>query len=176
MSKKRILKASAALLLLSVYVFFLKAGSLPAKGIGENFLTFAIYMLRILPPVFILIGLFDVWVKEETVEKHLGRNSGIAAYLWATLLASAMAGGLFVAFPVAHSLYRKGARLSVIFTYIGAAGICRIPMTTFEAYFMGIKFTLIRLMVSIPLVIIVSILMERYLQKTGYTMNLLADK
>jgi uncharacterized membrane protein YraQ (UPF0718 family) len=64
---------------------------------------------------------------------------------------------------VAFSLYKKNARLSVIFTYLGAA-ICRIPMTVFEASFLGIKFTLIRLLTSIPLIIISSIFLENYLK------------
>lgn len=125
-------------------------------------------MLKILPCAFILIGLFEVWVKRETVEKHFGEESGLKGYLWAVLLAGTTVGGLYVAFPVAYSLHSKGARLSVIFTYLGAAAICRVPMTIFEASFLGIKFTAIRLFVSLPLVILSSILLEDYLKKTGY--------
>jgi len=171
MNKKYILKSIFVLSALTIYFFFLHSGSIVAKEIGINFVTFIIYMLKILPPVFILIGLFDVWVKKEIVEKHFGKDAGVLGYFWAVLLAGALAGGLYVGFPVAHALYKKGAKLSIIFTYIGAAGICRIPMTTFEAYFMGIKFTLIRLLVSIPLVILTSILLARYLEKSGYKMN-----
>ena len=125
-------------------------------------------MLKILPCAFILIGLFEIWVKKETVEKHFGKESGIRGYIWAVLLASTTVGGLYVAFPVAYSLYNKGAKLSVIFTYIGASAICRVPMTIFEASFMGIKFSAIRLLVSLPLVIISSILLGDYLEKRDY--------
>ncbi len=75
-------------------------------------------MLKILPCAFILIGLFEVWVKKEIIEKHLGEESGIKGYMGAILLAGTIAGGLLVAFPVAYSMYNKGAKLSVIFTYI----------------------------------------------------------
>ncbi len=87
------------------------------------------------------------------------------------LLAGATVGGLYLAFPVAYSLYGKGAKLSVIFTYLGAAAVCRVPMTIFEASFMGIKFTAIRLLVSLPLVIIASILLGNYLTKRNYKIN-----
>jgi hypothetical protein len=73
-----------------------------------------------------------------------------------------------VSFPVAYSLYGKGAKLSIILTYIGASGICRVPMAIFEASFMGIKFTMIRLMVSIPLLILTSIALGDYLTKRNY--------
>jgi uncharacterized membrane protein YraQ (UPF0718 family) len=125
-------------------------------------------MLKILPCVFILIGLFEVWVKRETVEKYLGERSGIRGYLWAVLLAGTTVGGLYIAFPIAYSLYNKGARLGVIFTYISASAICRIPMTIFEASFLGIKFTLIRLLVSLPLILLASMLLGKYLTKRGY--------
>lgn len=143
----------------------------PGIKIGENFLKFILFMIKIIPFAFILIGLFEVWVKKETVEKHLGESSGILAYFYMILLASTTAGGLYVAFPVAYSLYKKGARLSVIFTYVGLAAVCRIPMTIFEASFMGIKFTLIRFFVSIPLIIVSSIILEKYLLHIGFVMK-----
>ena len=140
----------------------------PGKEISYNFGSFSLEMLKILPCAFILIGLFEVWVKRETVEKHFGEKSGIRGYTWAVLLAGTTVGGLYVAFPVAYSLYSKGAKLSVIFTYIGAAAICRVPMAIFEASFLGIKFTAIRLLVSLPLVIVASILLGDYLTKRNY--------
>jgi len=41
-------------------------------------------------------------------------------------------------------------------------------MTIFEASFLGIKFTAIRLFVSLPLVIISSVLLGNYLNKRNY--------
>ena len=138
------------------------------KEIGNNFISFSVDMLKILPCIFVLIGLFEAWVNRETVEKHFGEKSGIRGYIWAVLLAGTTIGGLYVAFPVAYSLYSKGAKLSVIFTYLGAAAICRVPMTIFEASFLGVKFTAIRLLVAIPLVVITSKLLGDYLTKRTY--------
>ena len=157
---------------ISGYILFLIAswifGFSPGIEIADNFTSFSVDMLKILPCAFILIGLFEVWVKRETIEKHFGEESGIRGYIWAILLAGTTVGGLYVAFPVAYSLYSKGGKLSVIFTYIGASAICRIPMAIFEASFLGIKFTLVRLLVSLPLVIVSSILLGNYLTKRHY--------
>ena len=156
----------------SGYVLFLIFsfiwGFYPGKEIGQNFASFSIDMLKILPAAFMLIGLFEVWVKRETVEKHLGEESGVKGYIWAVLLASTTVGGIYVAFPVAYYLYNKGAKLSVIFAYMGASAICRVPMTIFEASFLGIKFSAIRLVVSLPLVIVASMLLGNYLAKRNY--------
>jgi len=143
----------------------------PGEQIGRNFLNFFWTMLKMMPFVFLLIGLFEVWVSRETVEKHLGAESGAKGYLWAILLASTVMGPLYVALPVAYSLYYKGARLAIILTYIGAAAICRIPMTAFEASFLGLKFTIIRLAVSLPLVVLTSMVLGKYLEQTQYTME-----
>ena len=157
---------------ISCYVLFLVTsfifGFNPGEEIAYIFVSFSIDMLKLLPCAFILIGLFEVWVKRETVERHFGEESGIKGYIWAVLLAGTIVGGLYVAFPVAYSLYSKGAKLSVILTYIGASAICRMPMVIFEASFLGIKFTMIRLLVSLPLVIVTSILLGDYLAKRNY--------
>jgi uncharacterized membrane protein YraQ (UPF0718 family) len=78
---------------------------------------------------------------------------------------------LYIAFPVAYSLYKKGAKLGVIFTYIGASAICRVPMATFEASFLGFKFTAIRLAVSLPLVVVTSMSLGNYLTRTHYKLQ-----
>lgn len=157
---------------ISCYVLFLAVsfvyGFSPGEEIGNSFVSFSVDMLKLLPCAFILIGLFEVWVKRETVVRHFGEEAGIRGYVWAVLLAATTVGGLYVAFPLAYSLYSKGAKLSVIFTYIGASAICRIPMVIFEASFMGIKFTAIRLSASLPLVILTSILLGGYLAKRNY--------
>jgi uncharacterized membrane protein YraQ (UPF0718 family) len=158
--------------IISAYVVFVVIswvfGYDPGREISHNFASFSLDMLKILPCAFILIGLFEAWIKKETVEKHFGEKSGMKGYLWGVLLAGTTVGGLYVAFPVAYSLYSKGAKLSVIFTYIGASAICRVPMTIFEASFLGIKFTAIRLLLAIPLVIVSSMLLGDYLKKRNY--------
>ena len=145
--------------------------SLPGKKIGSNFIYFWADLIKVLPFAFVLIGLFEVWVNRETVERHLGEESGARGYLWALVLSGITVGGVFVAFPVAYSLHKKGAALGVIFTYIGASAVCRIPMNLFELSFMGLKFTAIRLAVSLPLVALSSVLLGRYLKKQNYELG-----
>ena len=135
---------------------------------GRTFATTLLTMMKLLPCAFILIALFDVWVKRETVERHFGKGSGVRGYLWGILLAGMTVGGLYVGFPLTFSLYKKGAKLSVIFAYIGLAGVCRIPMTMFEVAFMGPKFTAVRLAVCVPLIILSAVVMGRILERRGY--------
>ena len=140
----------------------------PGLRAGQEFGDVIIEMLKILPCAFILIALFEQWVERETVICHLGDGNRIRGYLWALLLGSMIVGGLYVAFPLAYTLHKKGASLKVIFSYLGFAGVCRVPMTLFEVSFMGFKFTLIRLAVAISLMLITGITLGSLLEKRDY--------
>ena len=140
----------------------------PGITIGQNFWKFSFQMLMVLPPIFILIGLFDIWVKRETIEKHLGQNAGFLSYVWVFVLAAPMAGGLLPSFPIAYSLYKKGARLTIVLAFLGAVGVGRVPMILFESTFLGWNFSVIRILSSIPLVIIASLLLGKILDENGY--------
>lgn len=138
------------------------------ERMGHNFYLFAKDMVLILPPAFVLIGLFEVWAKRETIEKHFGESAGIRGYVWSILLAATTVGGTFVAFPVANALYKKGARYSMIMTYISAASLVMIPMSIMEATILGPSFTAVRLLVSLPLVVLTSVMIEKMLNAKKY--------
>jgi len=128
-----------------------------------------------LPPAFALIGLFDVWAKRDKVEKHFGNTNNPMRFVWSILLASTTVGGTFVAFPLANSMHHKGAKFSSIITYITAASLFMIPMTIMEASMLGIKFTLIRLIGSVPFIIFGAIVLGRYLEKHHYTLPVIEE-
>jgi len=135
---------------------------------GKNFYIFAKDMVLILPPAFVLIGLFDVWVSRKTVENSFGEKSGLMKYIYAIGLAATTVGGTFVAFPVANALYHKGAEYDSIVTYVTAASLFMIPMSIMEASILGIKFTALRLGLSIPLIIISANILKFIFNKNDY--------
>jgi uncharacterized membrane protein YraQ (UPF0718 family) len=125
----------------------------------------AIEMLSILPPVFILLGLLDVWVRRETMIKFMGEKSGIVGVLLAFLLGSAAAGPLYAAFPVAVVLLKKGSKLSNVLIMIGAWSTTKIPLLLFEASSMGIKFMIVRFILDIFGIAIIAYTTEKLLSK-----------
>jgi uncharacterized membrane protein YraQ (UPF0718 family) len=125
----------------------------------------ALEMLSILPPVFILLGLLDVWIKRETMIKFMGEKSGIIGVLLAFLLGSAAAGPLYAAFPVAAVLLKKGSKFSNVLIMIGAWSTTKIPLLLFEASSMGIKFMITRFILNIFGIAIIAYTVERFLSK-----------
>ncbi len=126
-------------------------------------------MLSVLPPIFILLGLLDVWVDRATMMKYTGKGSGFKGVLIAFLLGSAAAGPLYAAFPFAGIMLKKGSSLTNVFIFIGAWSTTKIPLLAFEAASMGLKFMLARLALSLIGIPLIAILTERSLGKSQQT-------
>ncbi len=120
-------------------------------------------MLSVLPPIFVLLGLLDVWVEREIMMKYMGEKSGFIGVTMAFLLGSAAAGPLYAAFPIAGVLLKKGCKFSNILVFIGAWSTTKIPMLLFEASAMGWKFMLTRFIIDIPGIALIAYITERLL-------------
>ncbi|MBN1950044.1 MAG: permease [Bacteroidales bacterium] len=151
----------------SVYIGF-KPGVIIFK---KHFFSFLMEMLLFLPIMFILIGLGDVWISREKVEKHIGSDSGFKGILLVIFLSMAQVGPLYGAFPVTYLLWKKGAGIRNIFIYIGAFCTIKIPMLTFEIGFLGWKFSLLRTLFSLPFIILIAVIMERILKNKNFRMQ-----
>lgn len=145
----------------AVVVFFPQTGTKSLQLSWSNLLE----MLSVLPPIFILLGLLDVWVKRETMVKYMGEGSGITGVLLAFFIGSAAAGPLYAAFPVAGVLLRKGSKLSNVFIMLGAWSTTKIPLILFEASALGLKFMLIRLGMDLIGIAIIAYFTEKVLSK-----------
>ncbi|MGE0074930.1 MAG: permease [Sphaerochaetaceae bacterium] len=113
-------------------------------------------MLLIIPPIFVLLGLLDVWIPRETMVRFMGEGSGAKGVLLAFLLGSAAAGPLYGAFPVASVFMRKGVKFSNILVFLGAWSTTKIPMFLFELESLGPRFALTRLAINIPGILIIA--------------------
>ncbi len=166
-NKKYIWLAAYAIATIISYLF----GFNPGKEVFTNFTQFFIEMITFIPFLFIIVGLFDVWFPKEEIEKHIGQASGLKGILWMIILAMFQAGPLYGAFPVAYILFKKGASIKNIFIYLGAFSSLKIPMLGIEIGYLGIKFTLIRTFISLPLFIGIGYFMEWYLRDKGFKVN-----
>jgi len=150
-----------AFILFSIIAYLL--GFNPGIKIYSNFWMFFIEMLVFIPFLFILVGLFDVWVPKESIEKHIGKESGIKGMVLVIFLAMLQAGPLYGAFPVAYILFKKGASVRNVFIYLGAFSSMKIPMLGIEIGYLGLEFTILRTLISLPLFILIGFIMEKIL-------------
>jgi len=126
-------------------------------------------MMSVIPPIFVLLGLLDVWVDRATMIKFTGKGSGLKGVLIAFLIGSAAAGPLYAAFPVAGVMLKKGSSLFNVFIFIGAWSTTKIPMLAFEAANLGLEFTLLRLALSIVGILLIALASDKMLSKEQKT-------
>ena len=122
-------------------------------------------MVFVIPPIFLLLGLLDVWVPRETMVKYMGDDSGLKGVLLAIFIGSAAAGPLYGAFPIAAVFMKKGVKFRNILIFIGAWSTTKIPMILFEISSLGTKFALTRLLVDLPGIIIIAAILSRLVSK-----------
>lgn len=122
-------------------------------------------MLKVVPPIFVLLGLMDTWVNKETMMKYMGKEAGFIGGILAFLLGSLAAGPLYAAFPIAGMLLKKGTTLFNVFIFVGAWSTTKIPLLLFEASSMGIEFTIIRFMINLVGIVMIAKLSEGFLSK-----------
>ncbi len=139
----------------------------PAKGAlsVKSALDYLAEMLLFLPPIFVLVGLLDVWVPRQIVEKNVGPESGARGVIISILVATAAAGPLYAGFPVAAALLKKGCRLANAVIFLGTWATIKIPMLIMEIKFMGPAFALWRLVLTLPAIIGTGYLLEAILQR-----------
>jgi uncharacterized membrane protein YraQ (UPF0718 family) len=120
-------------------------------------------MLFVIPPIFVLLGLMDVWVPREIMIKLMGPGSGLRGTALAIFLGAAAAGPLYGAFPIGVTMAKKGASLRNVFTFLGAWSTLKIPMFLFETAALGPLWSVTRWVVSVIGTIVIAGIIERAL-------------
>lgn len=137
------------------------------KSLGVSALSSAgfqfISMLKIVPPIFLMIGLLDMWVPRETMIKLMGEKSGFKGVLIAFFIGTMSAGPLVAAFPVAHIMLKKGARYSNVLFFLMIWASAKLPILFFQATTLGLSYTIITNLTLIVVYLIGTIIIEKLL-------------
>jgi uncharacterized membrane protein YraQ (UPF0718 family) len=131
----------------------------------DAFREFLSEMIFIMPAVLVLMGLFSVWIPKETITRYLGHGSGLRGMVLALIFGTLPTGPLYAAFPLSKSLLDKDASPANVFIFLAAWACIKIPQEFVELQFLGWRFTLARLGVTIVVVLAMSGLFQRFLGK-----------
>lgn len=156
-------KYRATLVMAVAFVVFLlvfpsKAGR-AEKSLFDQLKT----LLLVMPPIFVLLGLLDVWVPRETLIRYMGKGSGPKGAVLGIVLGAVAAGPLYGAFPVATVLMDKGASLMNVLVFVGAWSTLKIPMFLFEMQSLGARFAVARFLVDIPGIFLIAFVLSKLL-------------
>lgn len=142
----------------------------PDKGATARHVAWEYFkeMAMILPAVFIIMGLVSVWVEREFIVRFLGEGSGVKGVVLSFILGSIPMGPLYVAFPLAAVLLKKGAKVANIIIFLSAWACIKLPAELMEFQFLGWKFTLVRYLATLVVVVALSEVIGRVFFKQGY--------
>ncbi|WP_427338937.1 permease [Caloranaerobacter sp. DY30410] len=152
-----------------VGIFIMMIITIFNRNLGMKAFNTAVYsikeMVLVIPPVFIILGLLDIWIPRETMVKYMGEDSGVKGVILAIILGSAAAGPLYGAFPIAAIFMKKGVKFSNVLIFIGAWSTTKIPMFLFEMSSLGVRFAVTRLLIDIPGIILIAHVLNLLLTK-----------
>lgn len=148
-------------LLIVISIININYGTNSVMQAGFQFMM----MLKIVPPIFLLIGLMDVWIPRETMIKMMGEKSGAIGILIAFMFGTLAAGPLLAAFPVAVVMLKKGARYANVLFFLTIWASAKLPIIFFQATTLGPKFTIYSNIVLIIVYLIGSFIIEKILGK-----------
>ena len=122
---------------------------------------FFVEMISILPAVMILMGIFAVFVPKDLVVRYLGKEAGVKGIALAMIMGALPTGPLYIAFPIASTLLKKGARVSNVIVFLSAWSCIKIPQELVELEFLGFRFMVTRLILTAIFVVIMGFVIER---------------
>lgn len=124
------------------------------------FWQFLVEMLLVMPAVLVIMGLFAVWVPQEVITRYLGHGSGVRGMVIALIVGTLPTGPLYAAFPLTKSFLDKGASPRNIFVFMAAWACIKIPQELLELQFLGWRFTLARLVVTIAVIAVTAFVFQ----------------
>ena len=120
----------------------------------------------IMPPILILVGLMQVWVPKEWIQKYIGSQSGVKGKIFCILFGTLPTGPMYIFLPLASGLLKKGASVSNILILLGIMSSEKIPQMLVEINFLGLRFAVVRFVLTVTAVIIMGEIIEKLVAKT----------
>ncbi|MBT4824358.1 hypothetical protein HN695_07080 [Candidatus Woesearchaeota archaeon] len=165
--KKNIIKNSFIFVIMLVFsIILLMYYPEKINPVTSIMTSYFLEMIFVLPAVVLFMGLFSVFIPNKLVIDYLGRASGIKGMFIAILLGTLPTGPLYIAFPLAALWLKKGASISNIIVFLSAWACIKIPQEIIEFQFLGLKFMLLRLILTIIFVMIMGLVIEKIIKLT----------
>ena len=125
------------------------------SGQHQQGLSHSVSILRgVLPVVlvaFLLAGMIEALIPEAFVRHWLATEAGLRGVFFGTLGGAILAMGPYASFPIIASVNNAGAGLGTVIALITAWALFGLNKMPFEIGFFGLRFTVIRIVLSLPL-------------------------
>ena len=123
-------------------------------------------VVPLLIAAFILAGMIQVLISKETVNKWLGKDSGLKGIMLGGIAGALIPGGPYIFYPVAASFLLSGAEVGTVVTFVVAKNLWSLSRLPMEVALLGPKLTLIRYVVTFIFPLIVGVMANTFF--SGY--------
>lgn len=111
-------------------------------------------------PVFLCVGLMDVWIEKEKMIKMMGERSGGAGMCMSLILGMLTAVPVYALLPIAGMLLKKGGRIANVMIFLCSSVSIRVPLLLFEISSLGLRFAACRFILNLAVVFAIAFLIE----------------
>lgn len=150
--KENLFLAIVALVYIAMFIINPAMGTASVKNSGYYIKE----MLMIMPVIFILTALLDLWIPKEKIMRYLGKEAKAKGIFLSFVVGSVSAGPIYAAFPMCVMLHKKGASIRNIVIILSSWAVIKVPMLLNEAKFLGPNFMAIRWVLTVIAIIIFS--------------------
>src|SRR6056297_2807854 len=124
-------------------------------------------VVPLLIAAFILAGMIQVLISKETVNKWLGKDSGLKGIMLGGIAGALIPGGPYVFYPIAASFLLAGAEIGTVVTFVVAKNLWSLSRLPMEIALLGPRLTLVRFVVTLLFPLIAGIIANIWFH--GYT-------
>jgi uncharacterized membrane protein YraQ (UPF0718 family) len=152
-------------LVLAVYVIIGLAAPEVALKAVSFFVNILGQVIPVLVLVFVLIFAFDLVLNPATIERYLGRTSGLKGWLVAIVAGVLSAGPVYAWYAVLAELRKKGMRTSLMAAFLYNRAV-KFPLLPLMVHYFGVRYTLVLSLYLIVFSIISGVVMERVMKNS----------
>lgn len=131
----------------------------------DNSMYYIKEMIEIIPVIFLLTSLIEAWVPKQVIMNGFGEKAGFRGNLTSLMLGSFSAGPIYAAFPVCKTLMKKGASITNVVILLSTWAVLKVPMLLNEAKFLGVRFMVIRWILTVIAIFAMSYIVALIVKK-----------
>jgi len=133
-----------ALAIILLFIGYFRGEGQHITGIKST-INLVVEILPLLIFAFIISGMVQVLLPQETITKWVGTESGIKGIVIGSVAGGLCPGGPFVSLPIAAGLLHSGAGLATMVAFLTGWSVWAVSRLPMEIGILGWRLTLIRL-------------------------------
>ena len=152
---------------LTVVIFLYFAVAFLRVGTIIPSLQFALYILKSIVPVFVLIFslmiIVNYFITPKRVVKYLGKSSGLKRWFFAIIGGIISTGPIYMWYPMLKELKKRGVNYGFIATFLYNRAI-KLPLLPIIIFYFGLPFTVVLTVVMIIFSVIQGMIIEKIIE------------